>query len=74
MPVHNIGALSHGIPLLALSQRLPSSYTPGFLALEHFHAYFRSSGVQALDIPHDAAPRWRRIGVSDRTSSSTISA
>jgi hypothetical protein len=52
VPAHNIGAVSHGIPLLALSQRLPKSYTTALLVPQQFHSYFRSYGANVLDIPH----------------------
>jgi hypothetical protein len=53
VPGHRRGAISHGIPLLALSRQLDSSFVSAFLAPKRHWDFFRDRGANVLDIDHD---------------------
>ncbi len=53
VPAHHMGAISHGIPLLALSQMLGTEFTTAFLLPCHFHRFFSAHGATVLDISHE---------------------
>ena len=53
VPAHGIAALGHGIPLLALSRQLDSSFVSAFLAPKPYWDFFRHRGANVLDVDHE---------------------
>lgn len=54
VPAHGYGTIAHGIPLLALSRQLNSSFVSAFLLPKRHWDFFRHRGANVLDIDHDA--------------------
>lgn len=53
VPAHGYGTIAHGIPLLALSRQLDSSFVSAFLVPKRHWDFFRRRGANVLDIDHD---------------------
>jgi hypothetical protein len=53
VPAHAYGTIAHGLPLLALSRQLNSSFVSAFLVPKRHWDFFRRRGANVLDIDHD---------------------